>query len=126
MKIIEAIIPNGAVYQLPYEPFSEGAVYNIYYGLSRAYLHSTSLHWSHGGMKGRKGDLFFRNLASQPLANQIKSIRPLGFNRVYIYRRGYADRGNTVETELTKILSIKPLVSEDENHSFFSMVNKKK
>lgn len=118
---IEAIIPNGAVYQLPYMGFPEVPTVNdlIAYALFRGYLHSTSLRWSYGGMKGRKGDLFFRNLSVQPLANQIKAIKPLGFNGIYIDRRGYADRGKSVEAELKKILSVNPLVSEDENLVFF-------
>ncbi|MFM2322828.1 MAG: hypothetical protein RLZZ225_981 [Pseudomonadota bacterium] len=127
-KKIEQIIPRGTVYQLPYMPFPEVASINSLasYGLFRGYIHSSTLHWSYGGMKGRKGDLFFRNLANQSLSNQIKAIKTLGFNGVYIDRRGYVDRGKVVETELRKLLSVKPLISEDENLVFFSMANKKK
>ena len=125
---IEANIPGGAVYQLPYMPFPEVMPINnlASYALFRGYLHSSSLHWSYGCMSGRKGDLFFSNLAVQPLSNQIRAIKPLGFNGVYVDRRGYVDRGKVVETELRKVLSVEPLVSEDKNLVFFPMVNKKK
>ncbi len=125
---IEQIIPGGAVYQLPYMPFPEVPSINnlASYGLFRGYLHSSNLHWSYGGMKGRKGDLFFRSLTIQPLSNQIKAIKLLGFNGVYIDRRGYTDRGKVVEEKLKKILSVKPLISEDENLAFFPILNKKK
>lgn len=125
---IERVIPGGAVYQLPYMPFPEVASVNnlASYGLFRGYIHSSSLHWSYGGMKGRKGDLFFRNLATQPLLNQIRTIKSLGFNGIYIDRRGYTDRAKTVEAELRKILSVKPLVSKDKNLVFFLIGNKQK
>ena len=74
----------------------------------------------------KKGDLFFSNLAVQPLSNQIRAIKPLGFNGVYVDRRGYVDRGKVVETELRKVLSVEPLVSEDKNLVFFPMVSQKK
>jgi phosphoglycerol transferase len=125
---IEANIPGGAVYQLPYMPFPEVMPINnlASYALFRGYLHSSSLHWSYGCMSGRKGDLFFSNLAVQPLSNQIRAIKPLGFNGVYVDRRGYVDRGKVVETELRKVLSVEPLVSEDKNLVFFPMVSQKK
>ncbi len=125
---IQVAIPNGALYQLPYMPFPEVMPVNglASYGLFRGYLHSSTLHWSYGGMKGRKGDLFFRNLATQPLLNQIRTIKSLGFNGIYIDRRGYSDYGKAVETELKKILATEPLLSEDKKLVFFPMANKKK
>lgn len=124
---IERLIPGGAVYQLPYTPFPEGiAVKNVSYLISfdllRGYLHSSSLHWSSGGVIGRPGDLFYRKLALETLAQQIKTINTLGFNGVYIDRRGYLDHGAAVEKELTEILGNKDRVfSEDNNLSFFKL-----
>lgn len=122
---IEKIIPGGAVYQLPYMPFPEGAFLNdnkfLSYEHFRGYLHSKTLHWSFGGIRGRKGDLFFRQLSIQTPMQQLRVIKQLGFNGIYIDRRGYNDHGETVEREFVKILGKKALVSEDSNLAFFSI-----
>jgi phosphoglycerol transferase len=120
---IEQIIPKGAVYQLPYMPFPEGQPINNFQMLSydffRGYLHSSTLHWSLGGMKGRMGDLFFRKLAEQPLTQQIKMIKTLGFKGIYIDRRGYQDHGTDIEKKISEIVGNKiEVLSEDNNLTF--------
>ncbi|MES2998386.1 MAG: sugar translocase [Pseudomonadota bacterium] len=119
---IEQLISEGAVYQLPYIAFPEEVINNNFfsYDLFRGYLHSSTLHWNSGGMKGRSGDLFFRKLAEQPLSQQIKTIKTLAFNGIYIDRRGYLDHGLAIEKELAIITGNKvDLVSEDGNLAFF-------
>ena len=63
-----------------------------------------NLHWSYGGIKGRKGDLFFRALAKEPIKKQIETIQNLGFNAIYIDRRGFADNANSILSDLKNIL----------------------
>lgn len=123
VKEIEQIIPGGAIYQLPYMPFPEGAwLYNLdSYGLFYGYLHSSTLHWSFGGTRGRAGDLFFKQLATQTPAQQLSAIKRLGFKGIYIDRRGYQDYGQNIEREFTEILGKKALVSEDNQLAFFSI-----
>jgi phosphoglycerol transferase len=123
---IEKLIPGGAVYQLPYIGFPEETINNNFYSydIFRGYLHSTTLHWSSGGTKGRPGDLFFRNLASQPMRQQIEMIKKLGFNGIYIDRRGYSDQGIVIEKEIAKNLDhAVNIVSEDKNLLFFYVSN---
>lgn len=123
---IEKAIPNKSVYQLPYVGFPEEVINNNYYSYNpfRGYLHSTTLHWSSGGMKGRPGDLFFRNLANQPMNQQINIIKKLGFNGIYIDRRGYSDQGIAIEKEIAEKLGHKVnIVSDDNNLLFFYVPN---
>ncbi len=122
---IEGIMPAGAaIYQLPYMPFPETPpVHELTdYALFRGYLHSTHLNWSYGGMKGRPGDLFFRELFKQPIARQVEIIKRIGFDGIYIDRRGYEDHGAALEAELSKITGQPPaIISADHNLVFFTI-----
>jgi phosphoglycerol transferase len=93
---IERALPEGAaVYQLPYMPFPEvPPLHELQtYGLAAGFIHSTQLKWSYAGMKGREGDLYFRQLSTQPVDAQLAEIRRKGFCGVYIDTRGYPDSG---------------------------------
>lgn len=123
VRDIENIIPSGAaIYQLPYMAYPEVPPLHRLeaYGLMRGYLHSDSLHWNYGGMKGRDGDLFYRDLAQQSLQNQIIAISKLGFSGIYLDRRGFADGGSVIEKELGQILGSGPhIVSKDAQLAFY-------
>lgn len=123
VKKIEAIVPKSSgIYQLPYFPFPETPpLHNLTeYSHFRGYLHSTDLKWSYGGMKGREGDLYFRELAEQPLTKQLDVIERLNFGGVYIDRRGYEDRGKAIENEFSILLNgTQPIVSSDKQLLFF-------
>ncbi|WEY39430.1 sugar translocase [Paraburkholderia sp. SUR17] len=122
---IETESPKGsAIYQLPYVRFPEalsvGGVQS--YDQARGYLHSASLGWSYGAMKGRAADLFFRALAEAPLERQIEVARRIGFSGIYIDRRGYADGGAAIEAELTRLLGGPPdLISDNKRQVFYKL-----
>jgi len=122
---IERALPRGsAIYQLPYVGFPETPPVNGLqtYDLARGYLHSSSLAWSYGVMKGRSGDLFFRALAREPLSQQIEIARKIGFSGLYLDRRGYTDRGAAIESDLAHILVHSPaIISEDGYLVFFDL-----
>jgi phosphoglycerol transferase len=110
---LENLLPKGsAIYQLPYMYFPENP------GLHRlpdyehaiGFSNSKDLHWSYGGIKGRKGDNFFRTLAKEPIKKQVEVIQNLGFNAIYIDRRGFADNANAVLSEL-KIMVGDPIAT---------------
>jgi phosphoglycerol transferase len=127
VKSIEDTLPaGGAVYQLPYIGFPEVPIQErlINYQMMIGVLHSKALHWSFGGMKGRPGDLFYRALAQEPMARQLEVIRKLGFNGIYIDRRGYADNGEALVRELSQLLHEPPsLQSNDREVVFFKLEN---
>ncbi|KUY94671.1 MULTISPECIES: hypothetical protein [unclassified Burkholderia] len=126
-RAIEQQVPAGsAIYQLPYVGFPEGPTLNRLepYDLARPFLHTSALRWSFGGMKGRDGDLFFRYLALEPVARQIEVIRRIGFNGIYIDRRGYADNGAAIEAELTRNLGVAPTVSRTGDQVFFALASR--
>jgi phosphoglycerol transferase len=89
---VEKSLPSGAaIYQLPYMGYPEyNAVNNLgSYDQARGHLHSDTLKWSFGGIRGRAGDWFYRKLAHLPFDQQIDVAEALGFAGIYIDRRGY-------------------------------------
>ncbi|WP_202947825.1 DUF7024 domain-containing protein [Pseudomonas sp. M47T1] len=127
IQSIEKALPaGGSVYQLPYIGFPEVPILQrlINYQMMVGVLHSKALHWSFGGMKGRPGDLFYRALAQEPMTRQIEVIRKLGFDGIYIDRRGYADNGDALIQELSQLLQEPPLLqSSDKEMVFFKLEN---
>ncbi|WP_235897814.1 DUF7024 domain-containing protein [Yersinia alsatica] len=119
---IEKTLPaGGSVYQLPYIGFPETPRMHRLdsYQMMAGVLHSKNLHWSYGGTKGRPGDLFYRALGQEPIAHQIEVIRKLGFDGIYIDRRGYADNGEAIIQELSQLLQQPPLLQSDNKEMVF-------
>lgn len=125
VSIENRLPPGSAVYQLPYMPFPEVPPLNKLQAYDQAlgYLHSRSLKWSYGLMKGRNGDLFFRALSQESVQRQIDVIRKLGFRGVYLDRRGYTDGGVQIERALTSATGHPPvLISGSNQQVFFDLV----
>ncbi|MFL5240987.1 MAG: hypothetical protein ACJ8FY_02675 [Gemmataceae bacterium] len=121
---VEATASAGArVYQLPYMAFPESwPIYEIlHYEPARPYLHSQSLRWSYGAMKGREADLWQRRLREMPLETQLKTLTVHGFAGVWVDRAGYADHGQSLETVLRSLLAARPLESENERYAYFDL-----
>lgn len=113
---LENILPKGsAIYQLPYMYFPENPGLNRLpdYEHAIGFSNSKDLRWSYGGIKGRKGDLFFRALAKEPIRKQVDVVKNLGFNAIYIDRRGFADNANVIVSELKHLLGNPIAVRED-------------
>jgi phosphoglycerol transferase len=119
---IEGSVRQGsAIYQLPYMPFPEwGPVHHLpSYDLLVGFLHSKSLHWSHAGMKGREGDIFYRGLSQEPIEKQLEVIKRLGFAGIYIDRRGFEDNANDLLARLKTILGKDPTLSRADGEVVF-------
>jgi phosphoglycerol transferase len=119
---IEASLPQRAmVFQLPYVPFPENPSVNKMedYALLRGYLHSSSLRWSYGAMKGRETDRWQREVTRQPLKELVSDLAVAGFSGIYIDRQGYADGGASLEAGLAGLLKAEPMVSDNQRLAFF-------
>jgi len=125
--IERSLPPGSAVFQLPYAPFpgSEDLFPSgiVPYRLFIGYLHSNSLRWSYGAMKGSENDNWMRYLSSLPVAKMMPKLVVAGFHGIYIERLLYADqkKERTLESELGEALHEAPLVSDDRTHAFFSL-----
>jgi len=124
IQTIESVLPpRTMIYQLPYVPFPEHPpVHNMQdYELFTGYLHSKSLRWSYGAIKGRETDSWQQELSTRPLPELIEAVKTAGFGGIYLDRNGFADRGGELEANLTGLLGRKPLVSEDNRLVFFAL-----
>ena len=127
---IEHIMPeNAMIFQLPYVPFPEYPLINNMndYSHFRAYLHSNSLRWSYGAMKGRSGDVWQRAVAGMPTENMLKTLSQTGFQGVYLDCYGFEDGGAKLISAVKQNLKVEPLISDNGRLYFFDMTefNKK-
>jgi phosphoglycerol transferase len=122
---LEGRLPAGAmVFQLPYLPYPEAAPLHGMqdYDPLRLYLHSRSLRWSYGSMKGRGADDWHRAVAGMSVGLQLDRLVMAGFQGITVDRAGYPDRAAAVEAELARALGGPDLTSPDNRFSFFSLV----
>ncbi len=125
---VERVMPIDAqIFQLPYMTFPEGGgSYHLSnYDHFRAYLHSQTLHWSYGAMKGRPGDKWQASISSEPVGEMLDDLIASGFKGIYINRTGYKDGANGLQKALETVLEEKPLTNADNTLLFFSLVNYK-
>jgi len=124
IKEIESTMPqNAMIFQLPYISFPEYPPQNKMrdYDLFKGYLHSNSLRWSYGAIKGRDADYWQKSIYDKPLEEMIESLSLTGFTGVYVDTYGYRDSGSNLLTNLSEILMTSPLKSEDGRLYFFDM-----
>lgn len=124
MAIENKMPKHSMIYQLPYHQFPEVGPQNNMsdYTLMAGYIQSEKLKWSYGGMKGRKSDLWNQAISSLPVREMVDNICFADFNGIYIDRRGYTESEcQQLESELSAILNISPIVSENKMLCFFDM-----
>ncbi len=121
---VEAAVPAGSmIYQVPYALFPEAPMvhqHHSYAGI-RFYLHSNCLRWSAGTMHGREGDQWNQKVAALPLQEQLQTVAEAGFKGIQVARRGYVDGGKEIEQQLREQLGVEPIVSDDQQDSFFPL-----
>lgn len=121
---VEKELPDGAaVFQLPIVPYPEAGPTEgmADYDLLRGYLHSQTLRWSYGGVKGRDRADWQLKLLDEPPERLVPALAAIGFDGLWIDRHGYADQARPLEAELRRILAVEPIVSDDQRLSFFDI-----
>jgi phosphoglycerol transferase len=121
---VESSLPEYTmIFQLPYMSFPENLQFLKMgdYQLFRGYIHSKTLRWSYGTMKGREGDRWQRVVTSRPTDEFLKSLSTEGFQGVYVDREGYEDSGAGIEAELKRLLDTEPIISANNRLAFYSM-----
>ena len=124
IKEIEATMPQDAmIFQLPYIPFPEYPPQNKMFDYEhfKGYLHSNSLRWSYGAMKGREADYWQKSVSDKPLEDMVETLSLAGFSGIYVDSYGYIDSGSEIISDLSKILATSPLESENGRLYFFDM-----
>lgn len=128
-KEVENKLSNGdSTFQLPYVSFPEYPYAYINkmgnYDHLRGYLHTSTVRWSFGAMKGTKEDLIIRSISNESVSKMIESVAYADYSGVLINRDGYSD--NKVEQEIADKLRVTPLVSEDGKLAFYDIRKYKK
>lgn len=120
---LEAANPQGRIFQLPYVSFPESPPVRRMtdYQHLCGYLHSRTLLWSYGAIRGRAGDKWEKDVAAQPLPQMVRSLQAAGFTGVWVNSDGYADRGQGIKGSLTRLLGGAPIVSDDNHLLFFPL-----
>jgi phosphoglycerol transferase len=123
LQIEKSVPKETMIFQLPYMRFPEGpgAVKMNPYELLRGYLHSDTLKWSFGAMKGREGDIWQSKVSALPVDEMIKKVVAKGFRGIYIDRNGYLDDGAKIEQQIGAILKTKPIISKDGRLAFYKI-----
>ena len=119
---VEAAVPAGTmIFQLPYMAFPEapprGQIACSYEHL-RGYIHSRTLRWSYGGMRGRYGDVWHARLAELPAPELLDSLVLAGFGGLLFDRQGEsADREEMVKN----VLHLQAIESFDRRLAFYPL-----
>ena len=121
-NIENSVEAGSMIYQLPYHEYPEyGPVNDMWdYHLYIGYLHSKTLKWSYGSIKGRDEDKWNKNVGSMPIDKMVSYLKEQGFAGIYIDRRAYEEEElTTLEGSLKQILNEESMISDNENLSFF-------
>lgn len=90
---IEAAMPGGMVFQLPFVPYPETFAVGQLGGYEhvRGYLHTETVRWSFGAVKGREADQWQREVAALPMKDLLRRLAVAGFDGLYLDTRGFAE-----------------------------------
>jgi phosphoglycerol transferase len=127
-RAIEQAVPaQSMILQLPLASYPENPAqpYPLGFAPLDAYLHTSSLRWSFGAMRGRAEERWQRLLEAFPLPAQIEALATIGFAGIHIDRRGYPDQGAAVDAGLVQAGMKPSLQSEDILHAFYPFTNVK-
>lgn len=123
VKRIEGTVgPDAQILQLPYTQFPDQFEFVGLqdYDALRGYLHSSTLRWSHGAMKGRPRD-WQSETVNFPPEVLVPMAAAAGFQGIYLDRFGYADGGAAVDKQVKRIADVVPFTSADGRLAFYDL-----
>lgn len=97
-RLEKSLHPGTLVFQLPVMGFPEVNPPHLMsdYEHFRPYLHTSTLHFTYGGVKLRARTRWQHDLEKLPPAELVKRLESHGFGALYINRRGFKDGGASV------------------------------
>ncbi|MTD14107.1 hypothetical protein GIS00_09135 [Nakamurella sp. YIM 132087] len=121
---LEQRLPEGAmIFQLPYRAFPESEPLN---GIPEAdqlrlWLHSDTLRWSAGGIKGRPQTDWPSMVVSEGTSTMTTDLVSLGFAGIVVDRFSYQDGAAALERGLQQVLGDPVLNSPDNRYAFYDL-----
>ena len=122
-RIENSLPPGSMIFELPMMPWPEnGHVGQLEdYDPVRGYLHSKTLRWSYGAMRGRYGDLWIENVSRQPVPELLSTLAFAGYAGIYVELRGYEDNAAALVATLRSELREEPWHSDVDDVVFFDI-----
>ncbi|MTD14108.1 hypothetical protein GIS00_09140 [Nakamurella sp. YIM 132087] len=120
---IEALQPGGAIFQVPYMawPESNALHWATTNDVLRLYLHSSTLRWSEGGIKGRPETEWSWFVSQEQPEDMVRDIAIVGFTGIVVDRYATPDNGAEIENGLEPLLGAPTLVSSNGRYSFIPL-----
>jgi phosphoglycerol transferase len=121
---IERRMPVGSmIFQLPCMAFPESRpIHNMMdYDHFRGYLHSRTLRWSYGAVKGRRWAAWQAKVGALSVEQVVPAVVAAGFRGLWLDRYGYRDGGAKAEASLCRLLRAQPLRSGNRRWLFFDL-----
>jgi phosphoglycerol transferase len=119
-KQIEALMSkNAMIFQLPHIPFPEDST--GYYLPAKQYLHSHTLKWSYGSMRGRTTNDWSTKVSNQAISEMLSTLSFAGFSGLSIDRVLYKNNAAELEKQLSNTLHQQPLVSQNGRLAFYDI-----
>jgi phosphoglycerol transferase len=125
IKSIQSTLPPSAlVLELPYQPFPESDSSS---GVNSddqdiPFLHSDTLRWTGGGIKGRPRSDWPGTLATYSGTRIVKLAAASGVDGIEIDRLAYGPGWSGLEKSIGSALGTPPTVSADDRYTFFSLI----
>ncbi|MHB1172821.1 MAG: hypothetical protein ACYCZY_10095, partial [Lacisediminihabitans sp.] len=122
-SIARAVGAHASIVQLPYRDFPESAAVNGVPDTDqlKPYLHSSTLHWTGGGVKGRPDSEWVTVLQALPADALTQSAAAAGFDGILVDRQSYGDLANAFVSELRNQLGKPVVTSKDHRYEFYSL-----
>ncbi len=110
----DGLPPGRAVFTLPFVVYPEADFTNKMKGYehARGYIHTDTLAWSFGAIKGREADAWQREVSVLPARQMIERLVLRGFDGLILDTRGYLPkRGHERKVEIADALSAGPVLT---------------
>lgn len=125
VQAIQTQLPVGSmVFQLPYVEFPETDSVNQVSDTDqlRLYLHSTTLQWSAGSIRGRPAADWPSFVTDAPVPQMLTDLATIGFAGLTVDRKRAGDNTSALELQLAEIAGPTAAVSADGRYSFFNLL----
>ncbi|MET3806574.1 phosphoglycerol transferase [Nakamurella sp. UYEF19] len=124
VQALQARVPSGSmIFQTPYLAFPEGGRRNgaIDSDQIKLFLHSSTLRWSGGGIKGRPQTEWPKAIAAEAPSRMTKDLATVGFVGIVVDRVATVDDGAALEKSLAPYTGAPTLISRDGRWAFLSL-----
>jgi len=114
---------DSMIFILPWQGFPETGRMN---GIPESdqlklWLHSTTLSWSGGGIKGRPQSDWPAAVVRKKPAEMVRDLAAIGFVGISVNRAALADHGSRWESTLRPLLGAPTLISADQQYSYLPL-----